>query len=555
MPASRARGLTAVAGMTAVAGAFTVTKAVHMDDTAHLLIARAIVRDPVHAAQAMLNWDQVSEPLHALNVPHLFMYLLAVPMRLGAPAEALHLVSVAFAFLALWSVWRLAGLLVPAQAVWVTALLALGPAFLPGLNLMVDVPTLAIWAGFFLCMALAGREGGQVRDWQACAFAAAGCLIKYTSLVLLPAFVVLAVRRKAWKSLLALSVPVATLVAWSAFNWVAYGEIHLLERAGAVASPDGGLQTAVSLAAGRLPMWIVGLGAVSPFAIAFAVQAGRRVVWICAAAGAAICAAGLLLPVADLPAFRDVNATDAVLRAIFFANGLLVAALIRKALLARWNGGSPAERSEIDVLVAWIGCAIAAAVLLAPFPAVRHVLLALPPVIMLLARDFAPSPRLAAGALVVTAALGVAAAVSDWRRADVYRTEARALSSAGTTWTVGHWGWQWYATQEGMREYEPGKSRFQAGDLVVVPGTIHQQRIAEEDSALLHLVREESVRGNVLDLVRTVTGAGGLYYYWAAVPWTLRWGALEKFRIYEVRPARTPDSEGPATEVQARSMD
>ena len=63
------------------------------------------------------------------------------------------------------------------------------------------------------------------------------------------------------------------------------------------------------------------------------------------------------------------------------------------------------------------------------------------------------------------------------------------------------------------------------------------------------------MRGNVLDLVRTVTGAGGLYYYWAAVPWTLRWGALEKFRIYEVRPARTPDSEGPATEVQARSMD
>src|SRR5882762_6964022 len=412
MPASRARGLTAVAGLAAVAGAFTVTKAIHMDDTAHLWIARAIVRDPLHAAQAMLNWDQVSEPLHALNVPHLFMYLLAVPMKLGAPAEALHLVSVAFAFL------------------------ALGPAFLPSLNLMVDVPTLAIWAGFFLCMALAEREGGQLRDWQACAFTAAGCLIKYTSLVLLPAFVVLAVRRKAWKSLLALSVPVATLVAWSAFNWIAYGQIHLFERAGAVASPDGAVLTAVGLAAGRLPMWILGLGAVSPFAVGFALQAGRRVLWICAGAGAAIAAAGLLLPVGDLREFRDVNATDAVLRGIFFANGLLVASLIRKALLARRNGGSPEERSEIDVLVVWMGCAIAAAVLLAPFPAARHVLLALPPVLVLLARDFAPPPRRAAGALALTAALGVAAAVSDWRRADVYRTEARALSSAGTAWTV-----------------------------------------------------------------------------------------------------------------------
>jgi len=554
MPASRSRGLTAVAGLAAVAGAFTVTKAVHMDDTAHLWIARAIVRDPLHAAQAMLNWDQVSEPLHALNVPHLFMYLLAVPMKLGAPAEALHLVSVAFAFLALWSVWRLAGLLVPEQALWATALLALGPAFLPALNLMVDVPTLAIWAGFFLCMALAEREGGQLRDWQACLFAAAGCLIKYTSLVLLPAFVVLAVRRKAWKSLLALSVPVAAMVAWSAFNWIAYGEIHLLERAGAVASPDGALQTAVSLAVGRLPLWVVGLGAVSPFAVAFAAQAGRRVLWICAGAGAAIVAAGLLLPVADLPAFRDVNATDAVLRGIFFANGLLVASLIRKALLARANGGSPAEHSQIDVLVVWMGCAIAAAVLLAPFPAVRHVLLALPPVIVLLARDFAPTPRRATGALVLTAALGVAVAVSDWRRADVYRTEARALSSAGSTWTVGHWGWQWYAAQEGMLEYEPGKSRLQPGDFVVVPGTVHRQQITSEDTALLHPVREESVRGNALDLVRTVTGGGGLYYYWAAVPWTLRWGALETFRVYEVRPARSPDLDGLAAESQPRSM-
>jgi len=310
-----------------------------------------------------------------------------------------------------------------------------------------------------------------------------------------------------------------------------------------------------SLAAARLPLWFLGLGAVSPFAVAFAAQAGRRVLWICAGAGTAIVVAGLLLPVADLPAFRDVNATDAVLRGIFFANGLLVASLIRKALLARANGGNPAERSQIDVLVVWMGCAIAAAVLLAPFPAVRHVLLALPPVMVLLARDFAPTPRRATGALVLTAALGVAVAVSDWRRADVYRTEARALSSAGTAWTVGHWGWQWYATQEGMREYEPGKSRFQPGELVVVPGTIHQQRFTAEDSALLHLVREESVPGNALDLVRTVTGAGGLYYYWAAVPWTLRWGAVEKFRIYEVRPARSSDLDGLATEGKRRSMD
>ena len=48
-------------------------------------------------------------------------------------------------------------------------------------------------------------------------------------------------------------------------------------------------------------------------------------------------------------------------------------------------------------------------------------------------------------------------------------------TDAGATWTVGHWGWQWYAAQHGMLEYEPGKSRFQPGDFVVVPGTVHRQ--------------------------------------------------------------------------------
>ena len=104
-----------------------------------------------------------------------------------------------------------------------------------------------------------------------------------------------------------------------------------------------------------------------------------------------------------------------------------------------------------------------------------------------------------------------------------------------------------------MLEYEPGKSRFRPGDLVVVPGTVHLQRITAQDSALLRLVREDSVPGNALDLVCTITGGGGLYYYWAAVPWTLRRRALETFRIYQVQPAPFPGRDGRA-EDQPSSM-
>lgn len=517
----------AVYALGAIASAFTVTKAVHMDDAAHLFIAQAILRDPAHAFSAMLNWDQVPEPIHALNVPHLFMYVFAGALKLGASVQALHLISAGFVVLSLSLVWRLAALVAPRHALLVTALLAVGPAFLPAANLMVDVPTLAAWAGFFYCMALYEREGREARAWQACAFVAAGCLVKYATVVLLPAFVVLALRRKSWRHLRALLLPVGVLFAWSAFNWFAYGGVHLFERAAGLGEADGGLRTLIALSAGRLPLWVVGLGALSPFALAFAGRGRGRLLLVCGLAGVAVALAGLFLPLSDLPAFAGVNATDAVLRGLFFANGLFFALLARRAI--RMGGDDTA------LLATWAASALALAVFVAPFPAARHVLLALVPLLLLTVRAFPPAPVAGRAGLAATAALGAALAISDWRRADVYREEAQAIPSPASTWTVGHWGWQWYAAERGLREYAPGQSRLAAGDVLVAPQGIHRQRFSAEDAARLRPVAIKEVPATPLDLLRTVTPAGGLYYYWAAVPWTVRSGPVETFWFYQVQ--------------------
>jgi dolichyl-phosphate-mannose-protein mannosyltransferase len=527
MNSTMARVPLPVYALGAIASAFTLTKAVHMDDAAHLFIAQAILRDPAHASSAMLNWDKVPEPIHALNVPHLLMYVFAGALKLGASVQALHLVSAAFIVLSLCLVWRFAALVAPRHALWVTALVAAGPAFLPAANLMVDVPTLAVWAGFFYCMALLEREGREARAWQACAFVAVGCLIKYATVVLLPAFVVLALRRKSWRDLRALALPVGTLLAWSGFNWLAYGGVHLFERAAELGEADQGLQTLLALSAGRLPLWFVGLGALSPFALAFAGRGRGRLLLTCALLGAAVAAAGLLLPLSDLPAFAGVNATDAVLRGLFFANGLFFAFLARRAIREGGEGTA--------VLGTWVASALLMAVFVAPFPAARHIMLAMPALLLLVARAFPPAPVAGRAALAATAALGAALAVSDWRRADLYREEAQAIPSPSSTWTVGHWGWQWYASQRGLREYEPGESRLAPGDLLVAPQSIHRQPITPEDAATLRPVAAKVVPGTFLDLLRTVTSAGGFYYYWAAVPWTVRSGPVETFQFYEVR--------------------
>ncbi|HZX96211.1 MAG TPA: hypothetical protein VFE90_16950 [Myxococcales bacterium] len=525
----------AVMLLAAVASAFTLGKAVHVDDAAHLFIARAIVHDPIHASNALVNWDQLPEPVHALNIPHLMLYLFAAALKLGASVQMLHLFSAAFVVLALCLIWKLAALVAPRHALWVTSVVALGPAFLPAANLMADVPTLAMWAGFFLCMALREREGRELRGWQACAFAAAGCLIKYAALALLPAFVLLSVSRRRWRDLRALCLPIGALLAWSAFNWFSYGGIHLLERGTQLGSADEGLPTFVALSAGRLPLWVLGLGALSPFALAFAARAHRRLLWICGLIGAAIAAAGLLVPLGDLPAFEGVNRTDAVLRGLFFANGLFLVVLARRAIAA---GGELTA-----VLVTWVGTALAMAVFLAPFPAARHVLLALPALLLLLARAFPPAPVPARAAFAATAVLGVMLALSDARRADVYRREAQAFPEAA--WTVGHWGWQWYASERGLREYAPGQSRLEPGDVLIAPQTIHRQRFSAEDAQLLEPIGMKSIPASFLDLARTATAAGGLYYYWAAVPWTFRAGPVETFKIYRVR--SSPDLDGLAS--------
>ncbi len=523
----------AVYALGAIASAFTLTKPVHVDDAAHLFIAQAILRDPAHASSALLNWDQVPEPIHALNVPHLLMYVFAGALKLGAPVQALHLVSAAFIVLSLCLVWRFAALVAPRHALWVTALVAVGPSFLPAANLMMDVPTLAIWAGFFYCMALLEREGREVRAWQACAFIAVGCLIKYATVVLLPAFVVLAVRRKSWRHLRALALPVGALLAWSGFNWFAYGGVHLFERAAELGEADEGLRTLLALSAGRLPLWVVGLGALSPFALAFAGRGRRRLLVVCGLLGAAVAALGLLFPLADLPAFDGVNATDAALRGVFLANGLFFALLARRALLEAGE--------DTAVLATWAASALLLAVFVAPFPAARHVLLGLPPLMLLVARAFPPAPAARRMALAATAALGAALAISDWRRADVYREMAQAIPSPSSTWTVGHWGWQWYAAQRGLREYAPGQSRLDPGDVLVAPQSIHRQRFSATDAALLRPFAVAAVPATALDLLRTVTPAGGLYYYWAAVPWTVRSGPVETFQFYRVEePARRP---------------
>ena len=187
----------------------------------------------------------------------------------GGSEVALHLLAAMFTTAALFLFFSIARRIAPRRALLATALFALGPAFLPSQNLMVDIPMLALWMGFFLSMERAGRDHPQRPAWQACCWIAAACLVKYTSLLLLPAYVFLTLRRRAWRDLWALAIPALALAAWSAFHWFDYGGIHLLGRRLGSGAPGESAAVVAGLMAARLPLWLVGLGAVSPLPLSF----------------------------------------------------------------------------------------------------------------------------------------------------------------------------------------------------------------------------------------------------------------------------------------------
>src|SRR6476469_2012640 len=52
-------------------------KPFHVDDTAHVEIARWIASDPLHPMSGLLNWSGTLAPIFDTNQPHLFCYALA----------------------------------------------------------------------------------------------------------------------------------------------------------------------------------------------------------------------------------------------------------------------------------------------------------------------------------------------------------------------------------------------------------------------------------------------------------------------------------------------
>lgn len=520
--------------------ALNLTKAVHIDDTAHLEIAVHILRDPLHPMAAPVFWSDAPAPAHELNQPHLFFFVLAGLLALADSALLLHLGVSIFTAVTIWATWRLVTDRTGRWrlGVFAAAVLGLGPALGPSQNLMTDVPLLALWMLALQAISSAGTDRRTGRIALAGLWIGLACLVKYTSLVLLPVFALWLWRHRR-RDLWAVLVPLAALGAWSAFNLWDYGGIHLLGRRISVTEDAPGMGATVGLVAGRGALWILTLGAICPFTVGFAARVRERF-----GATRVLVAAALLLPLLTLggqllaaygpDVLRGETLVHSFLRGLFFLNGVLVIALVVGAYRRR------RDDPVTELLALWIAAAGIFIVVLSPFVAVRHVLLVLPPVLALLLGDAEARPRLPARAVAVglSLAIGLGVGIADWRIADAYRDLPGRieddLHDADRVLYLGHWGFQHYATEAGWAPYVPGRTELAPGDRVVRPLLVDQPALEPADDARLRVRREIVLEAGPLDLFRTVTPRLGYYSVWHGLPWTLTLQPLDRVQILEV---------------------
>jgi hypothetical protein len=543
-------------------------KPLQVDDTAYYYYAAQIAEHPLDPYGFEIFWYQKPEPANLVLAPPVLPYWWAAAIRLFGHRPFL------------WKMW-----LFPFVLVFVMGLHALcrrfcrgmemplvimtvlSPTFLPSLNLMLDVPALALALGaatLFLracdrnspfLAAAAGLVAGIALQTKYTAFLSPMTMMLYAFVTGLPA------SKDSWSrfrvkvglSLLAVVIALSVFVAWESFIARKYGESHFLLEYRASERDLAGQLTLT------MPLFAF-LGGAAPIAALLNLAAlGRRLGVV---AVVALLIFGAYTTVLCVDASADITVKDVLFaipsgwkafrlaseQLIYTPLGILVGAtllVIVCRLLRVPRGPSTSDRRRTEWFLAlWLGLELAGYFVLTPFGAVRRIMGVVIAATLLAGRlaslTCRPDRRHAlvwciAGANVL---LGLAFYAVDFRDATAQKegtemaaAQIKAHDPNATIWYVGHWGFQFYAERAGMRPVVPDQKHtpLHRGDWLVVPDDhIEQQWICIEPENV-DLAEELSITDRLpLRTVRCFYGTA------IGVPLEHKSGPRLSVRIYRV---------------------
>jgi hypothetical protein len=461
-----------------------------MDDTYYHEYATQIASQPLDPYGFDLTWGTYSRPARHALAPPVFLYWFAAGLRLFGNNPILwkiwltgfHAIFVG----ALYGVFRRFAAPLQLALTWLTVLSA---GFLPGLNMMLDIPALGLGILALVLFVRAVDCDSSARAVLAGLVAGLAVETKYTALVMPAVMSVYAVlNRKPRLAFFSTTAAAAVFCAWEAFVIWRYGESNFwfnvrdqngspigkwLHLALPLATLAGGVAPAVALlglAALKLPprLLLAAIGLVVAGYLAIAVVPDAYTVfWRNAATGK--------------PRLTLNNVVFGALGAMLFAATL---ALVRKLL--SWDHGTgsarAAERRVDWFLISWLILEVGGYFVLSPFPAVRRIIGILVPLTVLCGRLAARAlletraimavrwAALASACLgLMVFAIDLREAFAEQRAAEVVAQRLRAETFQGTAWCLGSWGFQFYAQRAGLSSAAPDRSRLRAGDILIVP--------------------------------------------------------------------------------------
>jgi hypothetical protein len=521
-------------------------KPVHIDDAAYYYYAAHIAEHPLDPYGFEIHWYQ--HPLTANHVlaPPVLPYWWAAAIRLFGDRPflwKLWLFPISLLFvLSLDALFRrfAAGLELP-----LVTMTALSPTFLPSMNLMLDVPALALGLAsltlFFeacdraeVVRALgAGFVGGLAMQTKYTAFLAPATMVLYSVIVGFrkPGSSWRAALRTVLLALVAAIVAGAVFLLWESYVAWTYGESHFLHEYRTSS------RNFINQLDFGLPLLSLLGGVASPLALLALIALGqpRSVLMLASSAIATVYAvmvsvgAALNLGVTDglFPVLDGWRVFSWSLDDVLFAGlGLLVAGTVPPvAVRVLRQPGNP-SRSALDwFLITWLALEITGYFVLTPFAATRRVM-GVVVVGTLLASRLAATTWLSPdrmkqlrSVVVGSVVVGLIYYGVDLRDAWAGRKAAedaaalvRRQDPAATIWYTGHWGFQFYAERSGMKAVVADRSSTPLckGDWLVIPDDRWEKQEIDLNRASVELVEWVALTDGIpLRTVRCFYGTVG----------------------------------------------
>jgi hypothetical protein len=352
-------------------------------------------------------------------------------------------------------------------------------------NVMRDVPTAALSTAAIACF-VHSSDRGRARGLALASFLAGLAIwMKYSAIVLLPLLVLYALLKLRPRHALWALVPVAMIGLWSLHNHWMYGESQIALLMGRDWGPLAswrdnlsGLPVVVGCLIYLLPILMI-RGIVQRDLVLRLVPFGLLAVW-----------------------WATQRYLQGVADAQYLFWSLSGAALLMICLGEGLRGGLPMRHDWKDerasdslFLFAWLSAPLMFSVIFAPFQAVRHLMLALPPLVLLGLRALERlqqgrasneiwDRRVLALLVAVQAAVAFVVAASDYEHAAVYRdyaatSQADWKGDSRETWYIGHWGWYFYGERSGMRLLNPNGPYPVPGDRLAQPVNYHNGAVPQ----------------------------------------------------------------------------